>query len=263
MDSTFKNKSSEKYDAQDDYIFASRILDIIKYARNGKGIKFTDFLDLRRQNIVTDLVNSERFRNFAFYGVYDDAQRVIAAFLPDYADIRDIVFPVKNIKITYHKEDRLTHRDILGALIGLGIKRDAIGDIVKINNGFIAFIKTPVADYVLSNFDKAGKVKVTCTEVADVNPGDFIFDYRDIFSTVSSNRLDCIVSALCNISRTQSAEIIKAGLVFVDYARIPEVTYNINNGNIISIRGHGKYKIESFGGISRKGRLHLNAKKYL
>lgn len=257
------NKITERYYNTDDYVFVSKIAELIEYVKSGRGFRFSNFLDLHQRSIVSEIINYEKFNSVSFFGGYDNAERVIALFSSEEYSGDKTRFPISVLKISYYKEDKPGHRDILGALIALGIKRETIGDIVKTSDSYIVFVREQLRDYIIQNFTKAGRYIIKCSEISDFNPDEIIAEYKEIKDTVSSNRADCVISSICGISRSESSHLIKSGLVFVNSANIYDVTYNIKDGDIISVRGYGKYKIDSFGSLSRKNRIFINAKKYI
>lgn len=204
-------------------------------------------------------------------GGYEGAERVMACFLPDglykkpgYGD-----FPIECVKISPVNQkfcDKLTHRDYLGTVIGLGIERNQIGDIiVKKEEG------GAVTGYVFCCRDKAplieGITKAKHTSVySETVCGTGLLpvqEYKDSQKSVSSLRLDAVTAAAVNVSRSAGLLLIKDGALFLNGRMCTENSKNICDGDIISIRGHGKYKIEVSRSITKKGRYHITVKQYI
>ncbi len=160
----------------------------------------------------------------------------------------------------------LSHRDYLGSVLGLGIDRDAIGDIVVADGDEAreAYLVTDsrMAAFLLSDLQKVATdtVKVTRLTSMNVIPARRTEPIRD---TVASDRLDCVVAALCHLSRDKAQTAIRQGLVELDYEPIPDCDRTVTPPATISVRGFGKFTVEAFDGETRKGRMRLVAAKYI
>ncbi|MEE0059481.1 MAG: YlmH/Sll1252 family protein, partial [Acutalibacteraceae bacterium] len=176
--------------------------------------------------------------------------------------IEDYYYPITGISFKYKPEYKLSHRDFLGSLMGLGLKREAIGDILTGDGYTVIFIKDEIKKYVLSQIQKIGSVGVV-TEEWDNYTLPIKNEFENISCTISSARLDNIVSALVGLSREKSATLIKQGLVFVNSVAVDNLSYTIKTGDKISIRGKGKFIVGDFSGLTKKGRLKLTVQKYI
>ena len=198
-----------------------------------------------------------------FYGGYDGAARVVCGFLEGtYASemAPSDVFPIVPLTFTYRERDVLSHRDFLGALLSLEIKRELVGDILTAEGYTVAFVHETAADLV-SALDKIGKVGVRCEKgITKSLPTQ---QTKRIDTTVSSLRLDCIVSAAVNTSRERSASLIKSGMVNADFSPCLNVSTEVKENTVISVRGHGRYRLSEISGETRKGRLRIVIEKYI
>lgn len=195
------------------------------------------------------------------WGGYEDAERKIVCFPADW-DIEPR-FPMQTIQIKIkNKKAELSHRDCLGALMQLGMDRSCFGDIVKTSEGFIFFATEAAASVVKFNLEKIGRegVLVSETEEAIVVPER---KFKEEKRTVASKRLDCVVAAFLNVSRTKAIEYLRQEKVTLNYSVIKDSDKQINDGDIISVRGHGKAKLHFTGDTSRKGRLYLEIRYYI
>lgn len=205
------------------------------------------------------------------YGGYQGAERVMACFLPDtlYNAPAYREFPIECIKISAvnHKFcDALTHRDYLGTALGPGIERNQIGDIIvkREENG-------AVTGYIFCCKDKASlladitKVRHTSVYAETVDGAGLALmqEYKDIQGSVPSLRLDAVTATAARISRSGSLALIKEGSVFLNGRMCTGSSKNICDGDIISIRGYGKYRIEVSQSITKKGRYHITVKQYI
>lgn len=157
----------------------------------------------------------------------------------------------------------LSHRDWMGALLSLGIKREILGDIVVWDDFHaVTFCQAKGAAYLISELKKAGRDTVRafpCRLPAGFVPRQ---QYIPVRGTVASPRVDGVIRTLCSISREDAAALIQRGLVEINYDTIAETDGRIEAGDIISVRGYGKFQIDEIGQPTVRGRIHLAARKY-
>ena len=156
----------------------------------------------------------------------------------------------------------LSHRDYLGAVMGLGIERDAFGDIAVQENGdAVIFCTRTIAAFLIENLEKVASDTVRCRAYeTDENFTDGR-KYQAICDTVASPRLDSVVAALTNLSREASQKAVRSGLVEVDYEPAERTDLFLTPPAVLSIRGYGRFVLRSFDGQTKKGRLRLRADK--
>lgn len=160
------------------------------------------------------------------------------------------------------KFKNVSHRDYLGSLLGLGIKREKIGDLLVHENKCQIVIDSEVCDYILYNFTKVGNNNIEVSKIPRELIEKPIQEYIEKSISVSSLRLDNIISAVFNLSRQESAKYINSELVYVNYEKILQVSKQIEIKSIISVRRHGKFLIKNIGGISKKGKIRVTVDKY-
>ena len=194
---------------------------------------------------------------FSFDGGYEDAERVRALFLnPDWGQYdRADLFTA--LKIEFRRQETLGHRDILGALMALGIERSCIGDIIC-GDSFTAVLCVPeMGAYISENFTKAGRVGVK----ASVTGLDELIIEREEpqikTAAVASLRLDAVLSAAFALSRSNTSELIAANKVSLNHLPCIQPAKEVNENDLISVRGFGRAKLLEVGGTSRKGRVFL------
>ncbi len=203
------------------------------------------------------LKNTERY---AFFGGYDGAERTMVCIMPDWCD--EPVFPITAITFTYRKEYGLSHRDFLGALMALGINRETIGDILIEDGRAVAFVLDGISDFIFSQIAKIGSVGVSVSKgFREPLPG--ASSVLQCVNTVASLRIDCVVSSLCGLSRGAAADAITDGRVAVNSAAVSKPTVSIKNGDIITVRQKGRFKITGCDSLSKKGRIVLKYDKYI
>ncbi len=262
---------------KEDHFFLAQIEDKIAQSENRYIVTRTGFMDAHQQSLarqycrkhhipVTEASLADRPDRMpvrtVFYGGYEDAERVILINLPEYADL-ETEDPLAVIRAEKKEGSReLTHRDYLGSLTGLGIKRDLIGDILVRGDGADIIVLNEIADFLLTHYAKAGR---TALSLAPVGIEELIVPERQlqrITDTVSSLRLDCIVASAFGLSRKKAAEAIARGIVFVDHVEAAKPDAQVEEGSSIVLRGKGKARLAEVGGRSRKDRQYIAIEKY-
>ncbi|MBE6780743.1 MAG: hypothetical protein E7545_07175 [Ruminococcaceae bacterium] len=239
-------------------ILIARITDTQDISQKTSKPKFFGFLS-REEAALAQRLLENRNANFQLFGGYEDAQRVMLGCFPDWCDNAN--FPITAVTFTYREAVELHHKDFLGALMALGITRESVGDILVEKGRTVAFIKDEVLPFVLSNVTKIGRVGVDIL-VGFTDPlplGDSLITAS---ATVSSLRLDCVVSALASVSRGKANELIEAGLVSVNSVVCQKNTKQVAMGDAVTVRGKGKFIIGNTCQKTRKDRTVLEYKKY-
>ncbi len=219
----------------------------------------TFFLDMRQQTLVDNLCRQLRVKYF-FDGGYDDAERCVCIFISDYSETDE---PFSFIRVKASSSKALTHRDYLGALMGLGVKRHCIGDILVNNSGADIIVLREIADFLLTSFDKAGSADLTVTLISRKElyvPEQLTEIKKD---TVSTLRLDSVTASAFSLSRSAACDFISAGRVYVNGRQTVKNDFRIAKGDKIVIRGKGKAVLKEIGGQSKKDRTFITIEKYL
>lgn len=197
-----------------------------------------------------------------FYGGYEDAERVILINLPDYARLAD-ENPLTVIRACKAEGSRqLTHRDYLGSLVGLGIKRELLGDILVREDGADIIVLSDIAEFILSNYCKAGR---TGLSLSQHHISELIVPEAErtrITDTVASLRLDSVAASAFGLARAKAAEAIGRGLVFVNHVEVTKPDFQVKEGDKITLRGRGKACLTEIGGRSRKDRVYITIERY-
>lgn len=244
----------------EDKLLSARVRDAIRLAQDRYESRFIGFLDEHGRSIAR--AASAGWENVRFFGGYDDAERVYFCAYPEYCDLRESDYPITAVTVTSRKEASLSHRDYLGSIMSAGITREKVGDILCEPSRAVIFVSSSVADYILNQIDKVGGEGVRLS-VGFSAPLPSAHTFKTIRDTVASARLDCIVSALCGISRSKAIPLIEGGAVTVDGAVCCNVSAKVREESKISVRGNGKYIVDSTGSMTRKGRIILCARKYI
>ena len=158
----------------------------------------------------------------------------------------------------------LSHRDYLGSVLGLGLERDAIGDIlIPDAHSAILLTDSRVGDFLVTQMEKVATDTVRVSRLPEGTPLAGTRRLQPVSDTVASRRLDCVVAALCNLSREKAQTAVKAGLCELDYEVVEDCSATVDAPAVISVRGYGKFAVQAFDGVTRKGRMRLVAGKYI
>lgn len=202
-----------------------------------------------------------------FWGGYEDAERRVAAFCPAEGEAPgDGEWPVRALRLDWNARfSNPGHRDLLGAVMGLGIERETTGDIAMATRDdrpcACLFAHADVADYIAANLDGAGRAALRVTPV-DAPPKLLPPEGQSLRLTVQHQRLDAVLAAACRLSRAEAQRLIAGGLVKLNHAPCLRPDARLEAGDLISARGLGRVKVEAFPGETRRGRRVVQVFKY-
>ena len=269
-------------------LLLSRLDDLVKKSGRGEAA-VSPYLTPREAKYARIHLSSRLGAGTAvLWGGYPEAERVRVVILPDYTEglvdptalgsdpaavlsdaglddlaeiIRGAVCPVL-VKGSGFRE--LSHRDYLGSVLGLGLERDAIGDILMPDaHSAILLTDTRVGDFLTTQMEKVATDTVRVSRLPEGTALTGTRRLRPITDTVASERLDCVVAALCDLSREKAQMAVRSGLVELDYEAVEACDTTVEAPAVISVRGYGKFAVHSFDGTTRKGRIRLSAGKYM
>ena len=238
--------------------------------RDNYMITNTVFLDMYQQSEVASIMEKRRDVRCELYGGFEDAERRAAVFLPDYVSGAAEYFrkqpgddPLAALRVRKDGFSDLGHRDYLGALMGLGIKREMIGDIIVDDGGCTLAVMKSVERYITENFTSAGRgsLRVVPLDGFDKLDKKESFELKRCY--VSTMRCDAVISAAFGISRSEAARRIAAKTVFVNGALILKPDLRIDVGDKLVLRGSGKAVVDSDAGTTKKGRHAFIIKRFV
>ena len=244
-----------------DRFFQDRLRDAASRALRDNAPTFLGFFDEHQAKEAAAFLGARTPYSVAFYGGYPSAERVMVGFFPS-SKIELSLFPITAITAEFPAEYSVSHRDVLGSLMALGLQRETLGDILVEPGRAVTFCRCEIAPLVLQELDTIGGVGVRLQKGAQ-EPLPPLASFLHINDTISSPRLDCIVAVLARTSRGAAAELIKKELVAVNHTSCRLGNIEIKEDDILSIRGYGKFRIDSIGPLTRKGRLRFCARKYI
>ena len=203
-----------------------------------------------------------RMAKIVFHGGYPEAERTMAFFLPDWmeADALDASEHICAIRLTAAFGEP-GHRDYMGAILGMGVGREWVGDIVVEGHEAIALCQPSVLRHLLS-IDKVGRYGVKAVEIPldEIPVREKRTEERRF--TVMSPRLDAVAAGLFHLSRTECARQIAMGTLSLNYSECLKPDAPVKEGDVLALRGAGKGRIAEIGGSSRKGRMFVTAELY-
>lgn len=241
-------------------------MDLANTANNRGICMFSDFLNLNEQNIFYSLKNELPRIKYFTYGGFQDAERKILCFCGNdlYQNQDDIVFPITCIKVeplNQRFSDSFSHRDFLGAVLNLGLDRSKVGDILLNENEGYLFVHNTIGPFIL---DQLVKVKHTMVNTSVLMQQDFHYlpKYTEIVGTVSSVRLDSILSVAFHSSRSSLTGLIEGGKVFVNSREVLSNSYTLKENDVVSVRGLGKFIYSGTSYQTKKGRYSVKILMY-
>ena len=223
---------------------------------------FTRFLEPSLESDARAAANEAGVR-LTLWGGHDAAERRIAAFHADEAPA-GADYPLVCLALSWNpKYAEPGHRDLLGAVMGLGLERDAVGDIAPgaENGTAYLFAHRDVEGYILGNLDAAGRAKLKVSRTAEapkLKPPEGI----SLRITVSSFRLDAVLAAGLKLSRSEAQRLIASGLVKRNHLEELRGDAHLEEGDLLSVRGHGRMRVDGFEGLTRKGRQAVRLFRY-
>ncbi|MBC7088249.1 MAG: hypothetical protein H5T96_07255 [Tissierellales bacterium] len=224
---------------------------------------YSDFLDPYELKIVyQNLKSFSKQINIVSYGGYEDSERKKIIFYPLWEDIKiDEYIDILSINGNF---ENISHRDALGSIMSLGIRREKLGDILIYRDKIILITSPEISDFIIANLQKIKNSNVKNIEKIATN--DFeapISKFMIIKTIVGSLRLDSIVAAICNISRAEAQNLVKKGLVNVNWEISVKVHQLLESEDLISVKGYGRFRLSTIGSKTKNGRIHIDVKKYL
>lgn len=238
----------------------------------------TDFMSLPQQSVCSQFLRQMPGVRGWLYGGYEDAERRMLIFMPDYIDVNNEAelmeyfaenpdeCPLVILSLTYKAgagAKELGHRDYLGSILGEGIKREKIGDILVRPGGAQVIAERNIAEYLALHYGKAGRttLEAEILPISQVDSG--IVKKEEMRTSVASPRLDNVVSAVFNVSRKDAVTAINQGRVFVNDIENNKPDYTLKDGEKLVLRGKGKAIYKGTSGTSKKGKTYITVEKYV
>lgn len=252
----------ESFQNYDERLFAKKLVDTVGKAIKGFQCCSTNFLDPAEQEIAFRIIKEfpEVYHKWA--GGFEEAERRVLVFAPEewlFEEWDEVVL----LKLSWNSKysRTLSHRDVLGSLMGLGIEREVVGDIkVGSETAYITVLRS-MSDFILMNLEKIGSAPIKseiCDKLEEVEDR-----YKEIRGTVASCRLDAVIAEAFNLSRNEAQEIIRAGKVRLNHKSVESISSEVAVQDLMSVKGYGRARLCEINGKTKKDRQSVMIKKYL
>lgn len=261
-----------RYQNEEERLFVSKILDKINQTKTRNQITNTDFLSMYEQKLSRKILESQKEENYIFYLPEENLEKAMLIIYPDKCE--DIFINnrfdysklVSLIRITLPNElkGKYEHKDYLSGIMKLGIRREKVGDILVFEEGADVVCTREISNYILNNLQQLtrfSKAKIEELNINNIRKPEIKKEEKRI--TVSSIRIDNIVSELANCSRVEATKIIEEQRVMLNYERETRNSKIINEKDVIVIRGKGKFEIKEILGETKKGKIALVIEHYI
>ena len=268
--------NSPAFDTKEQKLFYAKLDDLEKRARGGV-VCHSSFMT------PSEIYRAEKYFEakgnkdmICFFGGYFEAQRKQIFLLPEYISFsaeemnifdvieEDLDNSIIALKISGSGFRTLSHRDYLGSILALGIEREKLGDISVVDeHSAIVFCSCEIVDYLLMELSSIGKDSVKVEKTVVERNMTSMQKFQSFTDTVASERLDCVVASIFNLSREKAQNLIKGGFVEHNYEQALKIDVKVDAGDIISARGYGKFIIRDVSQTTKKGRLRLLTDRYI
>ena len=242
-----------------------RLLELLRKSENSPYFIFTDFLGLMEQAIFHEVKRDYKGAKYSFFGGAEGTERIMIRFGDAEEMGYEEPFPIVTLKIeplSLKFAENLTHRDYLGSILGLGIERSTLGDIIIREKTAYVFVKEDMADYIITSLERVRRTDVRLTRVDTLPEGELYKTERRKLQAVGE-RVDAVIAKLFGISRDDSLSLFKKGLVFSDGRQILSPSYIPKENELISVRGHGRFIYRGYESLTKKGKLNIEVDLYV
>lgn len=242
----------------------SHYTDLSNRAYNGNVYTFTEFLSLSEQE---DLYSESKDFSpipFSFDAGYLNGERKVCRFGDEESLGYEQEFPIVCICIEPRSKKFMTqvsHRDYLGALMNLGLERKCFGDIIIQDTVAYVFVLERNAQFVLDELNSIGRNPVKC-KIVEYKSVEATMDGKDVHLLVASMRADGIIAKVFNLSRKDVASLFFEKKIAVNGRLVENNDKQLTVGDVVSVRGFGKFKVSEGGNLSKKGKINLDVIVY-
>lgn len=265
-----KQEILQEYKNQEERILIAKVLDKIEFIKIRNKIESTDFLNLHEQELVQKLLQKIHFENYYFFGGSEISERKVAILYPEKLNKEMCeknhknIMTIIRIELPKELENEYNHSTYLGAIMKLGIEREKVGDIFAKTTSADIIVKNEMVKFLMQNlsnltrFEKAQIEEKNIEELAKAT-----INKVEMTAIVASLRLDNIVTVLAKTSRSKANDIIEQERVFVNFKLETKSSKQINEGDVITIRGKGRFEFKEISGNTKKGRYVIKIDKYV
>ncbi|MDE6280910.1 MAG: RNA-binding protein [Oscillospiraceae bacterium] len=250
----------------DERVVLARALDQMERAQNRSIPSATQFLSPAQRAALEPLLASCGHPRHLFHGGYEGAERTVCVFLPDWQEPEDWLAEdeLAAIEAAYPPTGAdLTHRDLLGGLMGIGLTREKVGDILVGDTAAQIICLKEAAPIILSQFEQAGRYRLKLKEIPLSALSPAPAEVKLIHDTVAALRLDAVLASGFSLARGKAADLVTTGRVSLNHRECLKPDKPVVQGDVLTCRGLGKCVVKTVGGQSRKGRIIIEMERYL
>ena len=248
---------------EDEQILGRHVLDLARRAWETNRPQTTDFFDPYERKVAQSVLGNIPEIGSLYQGGYGKAERARLVIYPQFYLLETIPSALRVLHATGNFSfQEVSHGDYLGSILGTGLKRGKIGDLILLEGGCQAIVASEVADYLLSNWTQVGKVSITLNEIDEEQLAVEPERIKEIRSTVASLRLDAVAAEGYGTSRSKMVREIKGERVKLNWKPVSNPALTIAEGDVLSIRGRGRVVVSVVGGQTRKGRTSIVLHRY-
>lgn len=258
------------YKNQEDKLLLAKVMDKLEFSKARNKIESSNFLNLYEQDLVDKFLKKIKFTNYYFFGGAGEAERKILIIYPEKLSEEmarknhSKIISVIKITLPIDLDDEYDHRRYLGAIMKLGVEREMIGDISVRRNGAEIIVKNEIQEFLVQNLSSLTRFSSAEIEVEAIDDLKEIESQKvEITEIVASLRLDNIVASLARTSRNKATEILEQERVFLNFQNETKASKQVKVGDIITIRGKGRFEFKEISGNTRKGRYVIKIDKYI
>lgn len=254
---------------KEEKIILAKLNDKIRLCKTKNKLVNTEFLNMYQENIIRKELERIKAKNYILTGGYSEAESKILIMYPEKIteeiakeNITNIIKVIK-IQLPNEQKGKYQHRDYLGTIMQFGLERERIGDIIVYEDEAYVIVLSENAQYIKDSLQTTKKFKKSKIEIIDIvemkvkKP-----EFEEIKISVSSQRLDNFISEICKISRSETTRLIESELVSINCKIETKQTKTVETGDVLIIRGKGKFIVSDFLDINRKGKQVVIVKKY-
>lgn len=258
------------YKKTEDRMCLAQLLDKMELAKIRNKIEYTDFLDMYQVSLVENFFRKIQYKNYQLYGGYEEAERKIAMVYPEKYDEKMVeknqnkILKVVRILLPEEEKGNYSHRNYLGGIVKLGLKREKVGDIIVYEEGADIITQESFSEILkqqLPQLTRFENSKIMQEEIQNLRKREI--KVEEVKIIVPSLRLDNFVSDLARTSRSKAVQILEQERVFINGQNETKASKQIKINDIITIRGKGRFIVKEFVGTTRSGRTIVRIEKYV
>lgn len=265
-----KQSLVKDYKKQEDKMCLSQVLDKIEFSKTKEKIQTTDFFDMYQVSLVENFLRKIKFQEYQLFGGYQEAERKILIVYPEKYDDKMLtknyskILKIVRIELPEEEKGKYSHRNYLGGIVKLGLRREKVGDIIVREDGADIIVVEEFATILkqqLPSLTRFENSKIIIEEIENLIQREVKVETIKII--VPSLRLDNFVSDLARTSRSKAVQMIDQERVFVNGQNETKASKQLKLNDIITIRGKGRFIIKEFAGTTRSGRTVVAIEKYV